>query len=105
MNGAIDLHSHVVPPNIIAAMLREPSRFGVRGSAVNGVKVRERDGTLYWDTNGRLTEIDRVVIGSDDPFDMGYRDPLAELDAVPNLTAQEKEQIRVATARFLLGES
>jgi len=48
---------------------------------------------------------DHVVIGSDNPFDTGYRDPLAELDAVPNLTAREKEQIRGSTARFLLGES
>jgi len=47
---------------------------------------------------------DRVVVGSDNPFDMGYRDPLGELDTVPNLTAQEKEQIRGSTARILLGE-
>lgn len=39
MTGAIDLHTHVVPFNIIAAMLREPSRFGAKGGAVNGVKV------------------------------------------------------------------
>jgi hypothetical protein len=36
---------------------------------------------------------------------MGYRDPLAELDAVPNLSAQEKAQIRTRTALELLGEA
>ena len=47
---------------------------------------------------------DHVVIGTDNPFDMGYEDPLAELDAVPHLTAEEKERICSRTARFLLGE-
>ena len=39
------------------------------------------------------------------PFDMGYADPLAELEQVPNLSPQEREQIRTRTARALLGES
>jgi len=47
---------------------------------------------------------DHVVIGSDNPFDMGYEDPLAELDGIPNLTAQEKAQICGRTAQFPLGE-
>ena len=48
---------------------------------------------------------DRIVIGSDNPFDMGYPDPLGELDAVPNLTADEKVQICTKTAMALLSES
>jgi aminocarboxymuconate-semialdehyde decarboxylase len=48
---------------------------------------------------------DHVVIGSDHPFDMGYADPLAELDKVPALTATERELIRCGTARRLLGEA
>ena len=47
---------------------------------------------------------DHVVIGTDNPFDMGYFDPLAELDAIPNLTAQERARICSETARALLGE-
>jgi aminocarboxymuconate-semialdehyde decarboxylase len=62
---SIDLHTHVVPPNIIAAMMREPARFGVKGSAGNGVKVVERNGKLYWETNGRLTEIERALFDVD----------------------------------------
>jgi hypothetical protein len=34
--SAFDLHSHVVPPTIIAALLREPERFGIGGAAFNG---------------------------------------------------------------------
>ncbi len=47
---------------------------------------------------------DRVVIGTDNPFNMGYEAPLAALDAVPGLTADEREAICSRTARALLGE-
>jgi aminocarboxymuconate-semialdehyde decarboxylase len=47
---------------------------------------------------------DRIAIGSDNPFDMGYADPLAELEQVPNLSPHEREQIRTRTAQALLGE-
>ena len=50
---SIDLHSHVVPPNILAAMGRDPDRFGAKGKSGNGVKVVDRDGKLYWETNSR----------------------------------------------------
>ena len=55
---SIDLHTHVVPPNILAAIMREPDRFGVNGSAGNGVKVVERNGKLCWENNERLIEIE-----------------------------------------------
>jgi aminocarboxymuconate-semialdehyde decarboxylase len=48
---------------------------------------------------------DRIVLGTDNPFDMGYDDPLGELARVPNLTAAEREQICGRTALELLGES
>ena len=47
---------------------------------------------------------DHVVLGTDNPFDMGYYEPLAELAAIPGLTAEEREQICNRTARCLLGE-
>lgn len=47
---------------------------------------------------------DRVVIGSDHPFDMGPDDPVASIDAIPGLTLQEREQVYGFTARALLRE-
>jgi len=47
---------------------------------------------------------DHVVIGTDNPFNMGYEDPVAALEATPGLTAQEKTQICNGTARLLFGE-
>ena len=46
----------------------------------------------------------RIVIGSDAPFDMGDETPAATLDAVPGLTAREKEEISRLTALRLLEE-
>ncbi len=62
---SIDLHSHVVPPNILAAMRADPDRFGAKGKSGNGVKVVDRDGILYWETNNRLTEIERMLYDID----------------------------------------
>ena len=47
---------------------------------------------------------DRVVIGTDHPFDMGPDQPMEEIDKIPGLTAAEREQICERTARVLLGE-
>jgi aminocarboxymuconate-semialdehyde decarboxylase len=45
----------------------------------------------------------RVLLGSDFPFDMGVTDPLERLDAVTALDATDREAIRGATAAALLG--
>lgn len=47
----IDLHSHVIPPTIVEAMRRHPQRFGM--------KVAEREGKLYFERRGQLSEMDR----------------------------------------------
>jgi aminocarboxymuconate-semialdehyde decarboxylase len=47
---------------------------------------------------------ERVVIGSDHPFDMGPDDPVGSIDAIPGLTPAEREQVCTRTARALLGE-
>jgi aminocarboxymuconate-semialdehyde decarboxylase len=47
---------------------------------------------------------DRVVLGTDDPFDMAPDNLQASIDAIPGLTPQEREQICEKTARSLLGE-
>jgi aminocarboxymuconate-semialdehyde decarboxylase len=47
---------------------------------------------------------DRVVIGSDHPFDMGPPDLMGGIDAIPTLTASEREYVCSLTALSLLGE-
>ena len=47
---------------------------------------------------------DRVVIGSDHPFDMGPPDLMGAIDAIPNLSASEREYVCSLTALSLLGE-
>jgi len=48
---------------------------------------------------------DHCVLGTDSPYDMGDETPIANLDAVPRLTPQEREQICCRTAYTLLGEA
>ena len=48
---------------------------------------------------------DHVVIGSDHPFDMGPPDLMAAIDAIPDLTASERESVCSLTALSLLGEN
>jgi aminocarboxymuconate-semialdehyde decarboxylase len=48
---------------------------------------------------------DRVLLGSDFPFDMGDDDPLGALDATPGLTRSEREAISAANAVAFLGGS
>jgi aminocarboxymuconate-semialdehyde decarboxylase len=43
-----------------------------------------------------------VLLGTDYPYDMGYYDPLGQLDAVAGLTADEHALVRGATAARLL---
>ena len=47
---------------------------------------------------------DRVVIGTDHPFDMGPENPIGAVDVIPGLTASEREWICELTAKGLLGE-
>ena len=47
---------------------------------------------------------DRVVIGTDHPFDMGPDNPMGAVDAIPGLTVGERERICSLTAKGLLGE-
>jgi aminocarboxymuconate-semialdehyde decarboxylase len=48
---------------------------------------------------------DRVVIGTDHPFDMGPENLQASIDAIPGLTADERAQICERTAAALLDEN
>ena len=51
-----------------------------------------------------LVGADRVVIGSDHPFDMAPADLMAGLDAIPDLSASEREYVCSLTALSLLDE-
>jgi aminocarboxymuconate-semialdehyde decarboxylase len=51
-----------------------------------------------------LVGADRIVLGTDAPFDMADEDPAATLDAVPGLTGHECTEICCGTALRLLGE-
>jgi aminocarboxymuconate-semialdehyde decarboxylase len=65
-------------------------------------------GRLYFDTIVHdprvlrflidLVGADRIVLGTDYPFEAGDLDPLSTLDAVPGLTAEERRLIVAATA-------
>lgn len=51
-----------------------------------------------------LVGADRVVIGTDAPFDMGEADPVGMFGKVKNLSAREREQIFCRTPLKLLGK-
>lgn len=57
----IDLHTHVIPPNVIDALLREPERFGIKGQTIEGIKVVERGGKLCFERSNRFLEIEREL--------------------------------------------
>ncbi|HEV7392664.1 MAG TPA: amidohydrolase family protein [Burkholderiales bacterium] len=46
---------------------------------------------------------ERVVIGTDSPFDTGEEHPLERLDAVPVLTEKEREDVSYRSALSLFG--
>jgi aminocarboxymuconate-semialdehyde decarboxylase len=46
---------------------------------------------------------ERVVLGTDSPFDMGEEHPIDRLEAVPRLTDKEREDISFRTALALFG--
>jgi aminocarboxymuconate-semialdehyde decarboxylase len=48
---------------------------------------------------------DRVVVGTDHPFDMATGDPVGAIDAIPNLTVGERDAICSLNAQRLLGEA
>ena len=46
---------------------------------------------------------ERIVIGTDSPFDMGEEKPVERLDTVPRLTRAEREDVCYRTAMKLFG--
>lgn len=52
-----------------------------------------------------LVGSDRVVIGTDSPFDMSEPDPAGAIDAIPGITEHEHHDLCCGTALRLLGEA
>lgn len=48
---------------------------------------------------------DRIMIGTDAPFDMAEEDPVAMIEALPDLSDRQREQILGRNALALLGEA
>jgi aminocarboxymuconate-semialdehyde decarboxylase len=53
----IDLHNHVIPPTVVAALERNPKRFGM--------SIDEKDGKRYFNSHGRPAELQKVVYDAD----------------------------------------
>jgi aminocarboxymuconate-semialdehyde decarboxylase len=51
-----------------------------------------------------LVGADRIVIGTDHPYDAGLDQPIAAIEEIPNLTSDEHALIRGRNALRLLGE-
>jgi aminocarboxymuconate-semialdehyde decarboxylase len=50
-----------------------------------------------------IVELERVVLGTDSPFDMGEEQPVERLEAVPGLTQKEREDVCYRSALALFG--
>ncbi|MEN3352557.1 MAG: hypothetical protein V7640_715, partial [Betaproteobacteria bacterium] len=48
----IDLHNHVIPPTVVAALERNPKRYGM--------SIDEKDGKRYFNSHGRPAELQKV---------------------------------------------
>ena len=56
-----DLHTHVIPPNLIDVLLKTPERFGVRNETSHGVRVVERDGAIVLERSGSRFAVQREL--------------------------------------------
>ncbi len=57
----IDLHNHVIPPTIVDAIARSPDRYGT--------KLEEKDGKRWFNSHGRLAELQNVFYDADAKVD------------------------------------
>ncbi len=53
----IDLHNHVIPPTMIAALEADPVRFGL--------KIEDKDGKRYFNAHGKLAELQQTFYDAD----------------------------------------
>ena len=53
----IDLHNHVIPPTVVAALERNPTRYGM--------SIDDKDGKRYFNSHGRPAELQKVFYDAD----------------------------------------
>ena len=91
-------HGHTVRPDTAAVTRSKPlemfQRFYFDALTHSPQAIRH---LLY------VVGSERVVIGTDSPFDMGEEDPVGRLEAVPRLTQKEREDVSFRSALALFG--
>ncbi len=92
-------HGHRVRPETQANTQTQPSEF-LRRLFFDTVTFNPRALRYLVD----LVGADHVALGTDAPFDMGDEEPLSTVEAVPNLTWEERDALLSNTAYKLLGE-
>ena len=73
-------------------------------AAITQSKPLDMFKNFYFDALTHSPGSERVVLGTDSPFDMGEEQPLQHMDKVPRLTAKELEDVSYRTASRLFGE-
>jgi aminocarboxymuconate-semialdehyde decarboxylase len=91
------VHVHKVRPEAKTGTATSPADL-LRRFYFDAMTLDPRAARYLIDTVGA----DRVVIGTDHPFDTGPSEPVADIDAIPGLTAKEREWVCSKTARSLL---
>jgi aminocarboxymuconate-semialdehyde decarboxylase len=96
--GRLDRAYEVKPDLAGKQAERLPSEY-LRRIFVDTVVHNPRVLRFLIDTMGA----DRLLLGSDYPFEMGDDDPVALVDSVPGITPAERESILTGNARMLFG--
>ena len=87
----------VARPEIVASELRTPPRQALRQLSFDTVLHEPAAIRYLVDVVGA----DRVMLGSDYPFEMGDPDPVATIEAVPGLSTADRTAILSGTAQRL----
>ena len=109
----IATHSHVIPATLIEAMREKPELYRTRIEGESGsYQFMRGKATLPMPhPEAAVAELERVV--KEHGFKgievatsvMGEEQPVQKLDAVPGLTAKEREDVSFRTAAKLFGET
>lgn len=91
-------HAHAAREDCRTIISEPPSTY-LRRMYVDSITFDPRMIRQLLDVHGA----DRVVLGTDFPYDMGEEDPLGLIDSVPGLTEDERTMITGGTAARLLG--
>ena len=88
-------------PNVAARDLETPPLDAVRSLYYDTVLNSPQALRFLID----LVEVDRVLLGSDYPFEMGDLDPVRTIRRIPGVTAEELAMITSGNARRLISEA